>query len=59
MNKAVAKIRELSNAVEKFAAKTDADKWALREALEIRVQIHAQQQHQIGPVAHFRQRRER
>ena len=34
MNKAVAKIRELSNAVEKFAAPDAAAKWALREALE-------------------------
>lgn len=34
MNKAVAKVRELSNAVEKFAAGNDAEKWALREALE-------------------------
>ncbi|HEY8192086.1 MAG TPA: class I tRNA ligase family protein, partial [Alphaproteobacteria bacterium] len=34
MNKAVAKLRELSNAVEKFTTKDDSDKWALREALE-------------------------
>ncbi|MBI4031651.1 MAG: leucine--tRNA ligase [Proteobacteria bacterium] len=34
MNKAVAKVRELSNAIEKFAAPDSAAKWALREALE-------------------------
>ncbi len=34
MNKAVAKVRELSNAIADFAAKDDADKWVLREAVE-------------------------
>lgn len=34
MNKAVAKVRELSNEISAFAAKNDADKWALREAIE-------------------------
>ena len=34
MNKAVAKLRELTNAIEKFAAPDAAAKWALREALE-------------------------
>ncbi|HEY8962974.1 MAG TPA: leucine--tRNA ligase [Alphaproteobacteria bacterium] len=32
MNKAVAKIRELSNAIDGFNPKDDADKWALNEA---------------------------
>ncbi len=39
MNKAVAKIRELSNAIESFDAKDDADKWALREAWEILLRV--------------------
>jgi leucyl-tRNA synthetase len=34
MNKSVARLRELSNTVSSFDAKDDADKWALREALE-------------------------
>ena len=34
MNKAVAKIRELTNAMESFEVKDDADAWALREAWE-------------------------
>ena len=34
MNKAVARIRELSNAVAAFKPKDEADKWALREAYE-------------------------
>ncbi len=37
MNKAVAKIRELSNAIGDFKPQDDGDKWALREALEILV----------------------
>jgi leucyl-tRNA synthetase len=37
MNKAVAKIREFSNAVSAFTAKDGADQWALREALEVLV----------------------
>lgn len=39
MNKAVARIRELSNAIQSFAPKDDADAWTLRESLEILVQI--------------------
>lgn len=39
MNKAVAKLRELSNAVGSFKAADDADQWALREALDILVQV--------------------
>ncbi|MBU6235625.1 MAG: leucine--tRNA ligase [Alphaproteobacteria bacterium] len=35
MNKAVAKIRELTNAMESFEPKDDADAWALREAWEM------------------------
>lgn len=34
MNKGVARLRELANAVMAFQAKDDADKWALREAWE-------------------------
>lgn len=34
MNKAVARLRELSNAFSAFSAKDDADQWALREAIE-------------------------
>lgn len=34
MNKAVARIRELSNALAGFKVETDADKWALREGYE-------------------------
>ncbi len=39
MNKAVAKIRELSNAIAAFTPRTDAGGWALREATEILIQI--------------------
>jgi leucyl-tRNA synthetase len=39
MNKAVAKIRELSNAIESFDPKDDADKWALREAWEVLLRV--------------------
>ncbi|MCB1537590.1 MAG: leucine--tRNA ligase [Rhodospirillales bacterium] len=39
MNKAVAKIRELANAIEGFASKDDADKWALREAWEFLLRV--------------------
>ena len=39
LNKAVARCRELSNAIEAFKAPNDADKWALRETLEILVQL--------------------
>lgn len=35
MNKAVAKIRELTNAMDSFEVKDDADAWALREAWEM------------------------
>lgn len=38
MNKAVAKVRELSNAIEGFKPSNDADLWALREAIEFLVQ---------------------
>jgi leucyl-tRNA synthetase len=34
MNKAVARLRELSNAIAAFKCESDADKWALREAVE-------------------------
>lgn len=34
MNKAVALLRELSNTISSFKANDDADKWALREAIE-------------------------
>ena len=34
MNKSVARLRELSNTISSFSAKDDADKWALREAVE-------------------------
>jgi len=34
MNKAVARVRELSNAISSFAPKDEADHWALREAIE-------------------------
>ena len=37
MNKAVAKIRELSNAIGDFKPQDESDKWALREALEVTV----------------------
>jgi len=39
MNKAVAKIRELANAIEGFDPKDDADKWALREAWEVLLRV--------------------
>ena len=39
MNKAVARIRELSNALSSFKPKDDSDKWAQREGLESLVQI--------------------
>jgi len=39
MNKAVAKIRELSNALNSFAPQDDTDKWALREGYEILIRI--------------------
>ena len=39
MNKAVALIREYSNAIEKFKPASDSDKAVLREALEILVQL--------------------
>ncbi|MCB9988107.1 MAG: leucine--tRNA ligase [Rhodospirillales bacterium] len=38
MNKAVAKVRELSNAIDAFKPSDDAGKWALREAIEVLVQ---------------------
>ena len=34
MNKAVAKVRELSNSISVFTAATDDEKWALRESIE-------------------------
>jgi leucyl-tRNA synthetase len=34
MNKAVAKVRELSNTISVFTAATDDEKWALRESIE-------------------------
>lgn len=37
MNKAVARLRELSNTIGSFQPKNEADAWALREALEILV----------------------
>lgn len=39
MNKAVARIREASNAISSFKANETSDKWALREAIEILIQI--------------------
>jgi len=39
MNKAVARIRELSNALSAFTPKDDADKWALREGYEALVRL--------------------
>ncbi len=39
MNKAVARIRELSNALSTFKPANDADKWVYREGLETLVQI--------------------
>lgn len=39
MNKAVARVRELSNVISAFKAENKEDKWALREALEILVQL--------------------
>ncbi len=38
MNKAVARIRELSNGITSFKPQDDADRWALREAIEMLVQ---------------------
>ncbi len=39
MNKAVARIRELSNAIASFKGQEDSDLWALREAYEALVQL--------------------
>jgi leucyl-tRNA synthetase len=39
MNKAVAKIRELSNAIDAFNPTDDADKWAYREAWEVLLRL--------------------
>ncbi len=39
LNKAVARCRELSNAIGDFKASNDADAWAIREALEILVRL--------------------
>ena len=39
MNKAVARIRELSNAITAFKPQNDDDKWASREAIETLVQL--------------------
>ncbi|MEM6781343.1 MAG: leucine--tRNA ligase [Pseudomonadota bacterium] len=41
MNKAVARIRELSNAITAFKPQSDDDKWASREAIETLVQLIA------------------
>lgn len=41
MNKAVARIRELSNAIASFKPDGDTDMWALREALEAFIQLIA------------------
>ncbi len=42
-NKAVARIRELTNLVDDFSPQDDADRWALREAIETLVKL-------IGPM---------
>ncbi len=39
LNKAVAKIRELANAITSFKATDEADTWALREAIETLIQV--------------------
>lgn len=39
MNKAVAQIRELSNAITSFKPESDAENWALREAFEILIKL--------------------
>lgn len=39
MNKAVAQIRELSNAIAAFKPQDDADLWALRESFEILIKV--------------------
>jgi leucyl-tRNA synthetase len=39
MNKAVAKVRELSNALVDFKPNDDADKWALREGYEAFIKL--------------------
>ncbi len=44
MNKSIAKLRELSNAISAFKAQDDSDNWALREAIEILVGV-------INPMA--------
>ena len=41
MNKAVARIRELSNALGSFEPKDDSDKWACREAMTALIQLIA------------------
>jgi leucyl-tRNA synthetase len=41
LNKAVARCRELTNAIEAFKPANDADRWALREAYEIQTQLLA------------------
>ena len=41
MNKAVARIRELSNAISGFKPADDADKWALRESMEVLIKLFA------------------
>lgn len=42
-NRAVARIRELSNAIGEFSPSDDADRWAFREAIEYLVQL-------LGPM---------
>ena len=39
MNKAVAKVRELSNAITALTVKDDGDKWVLREAIETLIKL--------------------
>ena len=39
LNKAVARFRELTNAIEGFKPRDDADQWALREAYEFQTQL--------------------
>ncbi len=38
MNKSVARLRELSNAIEDFKPESDSDKWALRQSIEFLLQ---------------------
>ena len=47
-NRAVARIYELSNSVSAFDARDDADRWALREALEIMTRLLAPMMPHLG-----------